>query len=155
MPRVLLVEDHRAFGEALAFLLDREPGLRVVGRAGSAVECRRFLSGGEGFDVAMVDLYLPDGEGIGLIDEMRETRPGVPVAVLTVSVDPADHARAKEAGADEVLSKAADLVEIGRHDRTVRGRLEPLFTQPRRRGPTASVRVIWSLVPAATPSPVP
>ncbi len=62
--------------------------------------------------MAIVDLYLADGEGIGLIDEMRGSCPGVPVVVLTVSEDPAEHARAREAGADEVLSKAADLDEI-------------------------------------------
>ena len=112
VPRVLLVEDHRAFSGALAFSLDREPDLRVVGRTASAAECRRYLSGGEGFDVAVVDLYLADGEGIGLIDEMRESCPGVPVVVLTISVDPADHTRAKQAGADEVISKADDLDEI-------------------------------------------
>ncbi len=109
---MLLVEDHRAFSGALAFSLDRDPDLRVVGRTSSAAECRRYLSGGEGFDVAVVDLYLADGESIRLIDEMRESCPGVPVVVLTISVDPADHARAKEAGADEVLSKADDLEEI-------------------------------------------
>ncbi len=112
VPRVLLVEDHRAFSGALAFSLDREQDLRVVGRTASAAECRRYLSGGEGFDVAVVDLYLTVGEGIGLVDEMRESCPGVPVVVLTISVDPADHARAREAGVDEVLSKADDLDEI-------------------------------------------
>ena len=93
-----MVEDNRAFGEALAFSLDREPDLRVVARTASATECHRYLSSGEGFDVAVVDLYLADGEGIGLIDEMREFCPGVPVVVLTISVDPLDHARAREAG---------------------------------------------------------
>ncbi len=112
VPRALLVEDHRAFSGALAFSLDREQDLRVVGRTASAAECRRYLSGGEGFDVAVVDLYLTVGEGIGLVDEMRESCPGVPVVVLTISVDPADHARAREAGVDEVLSKADDLDEI-------------------------------------------
>ena len=112
MTRVLLVEDHRAFGEGLAFMLDREPDLRVVGRTDSAADCHWYLSGGEGFDVAVVDLYLADGEGIELIDEMHQSYPGVPVLVLTISVDPTDHARAKEAGADEVVSKAATLDEI-------------------------------------------
>ncbi len=112
MTRVLLVEDHRAFSEGLAFMLDQEPDVRVVGRTDSAAECHRYLSGGEGFDVAVVDLYLADGEGIELIDEMRESCPGVPVLVLTISLDPADHARAKEAGADEVITKVAALDEI-------------------------------------------
>ncbi len=65
MTRVLLVEDQRAFGEAFAFSLDREQVLRVVGRTVSFAECRRFLPGGEGFGVAVVDLYLPDGEASG------------------------------------------------------------------------------------------
>jgi DNA-binding NarL/FixJ family response regulator len=112
MLRILLVEDHRVFGESFAYLLDREPDLRVVGRAHSATECRRHLSRGEGFDVAIVDLYLPDGEGIELVDEMRGSCPGARVMVLTVSIDPADHARAREAGADEVANKADDLFKI-------------------------------------------
>jgi DNA-binding NarL/FixJ family response regulator len=112
MIRVLLVEDHRVFGEGFTYLLDREPDMRVVGRTDSAAECHRYLSGGEGFDVAVVDLYLPDGEGIGLLGEMRESCPGVRVMVLTISVDPEDHARAREAGADEVANKADDLFEI-------------------------------------------
>ncbi len=112
MIRVLLVEDHRVFGESFALLLDREPDFEVVGRTRSAAECHRYLSGGEGFDVAVVDLYLPDGEGIRLIDEMRGWCPGVRVLVLTISVDPEDHARAREAGADEVANKSDDLFEI-------------------------------------------
>ena len=112
MIRVLLVEDHHVFGESFAYLLDREPDMRVVGRTDSAAESHRYLSGGEGFDVAVVDLYLPDGEGIGLLGEMRESCPAVRVMVLTISVDPEDHARAREAGADEVANKADDLFEI-------------------------------------------
>ena len=112
MTRVLLVEDHRAFSEGLTYLLDQEPDLRVVGRTDSAVECRRYLSGGEGVDVAVVDLYLADSEGVELIDEMRQPCSGVPVLVLTISLDPADHGRAKEAGADEVITKVAALDEI-------------------------------------------
>lgn len=104
MLRVLLVEDHRAFSESLAYLLDREPDLQVVGSTASAAECRRYLSGGEGFDVAVVDLYLADGEGIELIHEMRESCPAVTVLVLTISLGPTDHSRVKEAGANEVVS---------------------------------------------------
>ncbi len=62
--------------------------------------------------MAVVDLYLADGEGIELIDEMRQSCPDVPVLVLTISLDPAEHGRAKEAGADEVVTKVAALDEI-------------------------------------------
>ncbi len=43
---------------------------------------------------------------------MRGSYPGVPVVVLTKSVDPADHARAIEAVADGVPSNAADIDEV-------------------------------------------
>ena len=112
MIRVLLVEDHGVFGESFAFLLDRQPDMRVVARTESLSESQRHLSAGEGFDVAVVDLHLPDGEETSLIEEMRESRPGVRVVVLTISIDQEEHERAREAGAEEVLSKSDDLLEI-------------------------------------------
>ncbi len=59
--RVLLVEDHAAFREALAFLLGREPDIEVVAQAGSLAEARKAIDGR--LDVAVVDLGLPDGDG--------------------------------------------------------------------------------------------
>ncbi len=61
-------------------------------------------------DVAVVDLGLPDGDGTDLIAQMRKTEPDVPVLVLTLSRDPARHARALEAG--RVLTKDASIEEI-------------------------------------------
>lgn len=112
MIRVLLVEDHHVFGDSFALLLDREPDLKVVERTHSASECQRYLAGGEGFDVAVVDLHLPDGGGTSLIEEMRESCLDVRVVVLTISIDAEELARAREAGADEVLSKSDDLLDI-------------------------------------------
>ena len=64
MTRVLLVEDHTAFRDALAHLLNMEPGLEVVARCGSLAESRAL--GGDllgSVDVAVLDLALPDGTG--------------------------------------------------------------------------------------------
>ena len=112
MIRVLLVEDHRVFSDSFAFLLDKEPDLKVVARTHSASECQRYLAGGEGFDMAIVDLYMPDVEGASLIEEMREACPDVPVLVLTISIDQEELAQARKAGADEVLSKSDDFLDI-------------------------------------------
>jgi two-component system response regulator DevR len=112
MIRVLLVEDHRVFSDGFAFILDKEPDLKVVARMHSVSECQRYLADGEGFDIAIVDLHLPDGEGASLIEEMRESCPDVPVLVLTISSDAEELARAREAGADEVLSKSDDFLDI-------------------------------------------
>jgi two-component system response regulator DevR len=112
--RVLLVEDHRMMTEGLVLMLNRQPDIEVVGQTASATQCREFLAGGGkgGFDISLVDLYLTDGEGIDLIEELREACPQAPVVVLTSSVDPEDHQRVMEAGAEAVLSKAADYEEL-------------------------------------------
>ena len=62
--------------------------------------------------MAIVDLYLRDGEGIGLISGMRGSCPGVRVMALTISDDPKDHARAREMGVDAVMNEAEDLFVI-------------------------------------------
>lgn len=112
LKRVLLVEDPRTLGESLTMALQHQPDLEVVGRTSSATECRNFVAGEEGLDVAIVDLFLPDGQGIYLIEELRRSCPHVPVLVLTTSLDPRDHERAVEAGADAVLGKGAAPEEI-------------------------------------------
>jgi DNA-binding NarL/FixJ family response regulator len=63
-------------------------------------------------DLGVVDLSLPDGEGIELIEDLREANPLFAALVLTASLDKAEHARAVEAGAAGVLHKSADVDEI-------------------------------------------
>jgi DNA-binding NarL/FixJ family response regulator len=101
--RVLLVEDHAAFREALAFLLGGEPDIEVVAQAGSLAEARAALGGRP--DVAVVDLGLPDGDGSELIGELRQASPGTAVLVLSAGVGPGPSEDARAAGADAVLSK--------------------------------------------------
>ncbi len=115
--RILLVEDHASFRQALAFMLGREDGFVVVGQAGSLAEARGFLgesadAASGGVDVAVVDLGLPDGDGFDLIDEMVAAGKKVTTLVLSASLEPARFARAVEAGAAGVLHKAAPISEI-------------------------------------------
>jgi CheY-like chemotaxis protein len=110
--RILIVEDPRALGEGLATLLNRQLGFEVVGRTSSASGCRNFVVGEQGFDVAVVDLFLPDGQGASLIEELRRSCPHAPVLVLTESLDPSYYERAMKAGADAVLGREAGPEEI-------------------------------------------
>ena len=110
--RIFLVEDHDSFRQALAFMFEREGEFAVAGQAGSLAEARSFLSvSPEGFDVAVVDLALPDGDGFGLIEELS-SRPDVMTLVLSASLEPARFATAVEAGASGVLHKSAPIGEI-------------------------------------------
>ncbi len=109
MKYVLLVDDHNAFRDSLALLLNQEPDLEVVAQAGSAGEVRAVA---DRVDVAVIDLGLPDADGAEVIRELREADSRVPALVLTVHHGPDWHARAIEAGAEEVLTKDASIEEI-------------------------------------------
>jgi DNA-binding NarL/FixJ family response regulator len=73
--RVMLVEDHIAYRQAIAFLMSLGPDIEVVAQAGSLAEAREALD--EHLDVAVLDLRLPDGDGSELIGELRRSNPGV------------------------------------------------------------------------------
>lgn len=107
---VVLVEDHIAFRQALAILFDREPEFRVVGQAGTLAGARRLL--GEGAELAVVDLSLPDGSGDEFVKEFLENNPQGIVLVLTASIDPEQTSRTARLGATEILNKSAGIVKI-------------------------------------------
>ncbi len=112
MLRLLLVEDHAAFRGALALLLDLRPGMKVVAQCGSLAGCRALGGLLRTVDVALVDLFLPDGDGTELVAVLRGANPSVRVLILTASIEPGLPWRMAEAGADGVLNKTAALTEI-------------------------------------------
>jgi DNA-binding NarL/FixJ family response regulator len=107
--RIGLVEDHRAVRQALAFILEREDGFEVVAQAGSVAEARQFPNE---VDVAIIDLGLPDGDGIEVIKALREKNPKIIALVLSATSERAQLARAVEAGAAGLLHKSAPTEEI-------------------------------------------
>jgi DNA-binding NarL/FixJ family response regulator len=111
--RILLVEDHASFRQALAFMFDREQEFDVVGQAGSLAEARERMNElSDDVDVAVVDLGLPDGDGFELIEAFSSGNSKITTLVLSASLEPARFARAVEAGASGVLHKAAAISEI-------------------------------------------
>src|ERR671913_238444 len=105
---VLLVEDHALFREGLALLLKWRTGLDNV-QSASIAEARRTLCNAEEEPVcAVVDLDLPDGDGIELLDRLR----GLPVLALVSDRSLERYVRALEAGADEVLHKGESSEKI-------------------------------------------
>lgn len=107
--KILLVEDHASFRQALAFMFEREPEFTVAAQAGSVAEARESV---DGVDVAVVDLGLPDGDGIELVEDFSSRKPSVATLVLSASLEPARFAGAVEAGAAGVLHKSASITEI-------------------------------------------
>jgi two-component system nitrate/nitrite response regulator NarL len=126
--RVLLVEDHASFRQALAFMLEREPGFEVAGQVGSLSEARELDEKAlEKVEVAIVDLALPDGDGLDLIEDLS-SQPRTMTLVLSASLEPGRFARAVEAGASGVLHKSTpikDIVEAVRKLRAGEALLSP------------------------------
>src|SRR5579884_1682183 len=114
MTKVMLVESHLAFREALARVLDSLGDVTVVGQAGSYDEIRSLLDSNDGVDIdlAVVDLVLPDATGADAIRLLRTMRPRVMVLVLTALTDRVEHGRAVQAGGAAVMLKSASLSEL-------------------------------------------
>lgn len=113
MTRILIVEDHIFFSEALELMLGR----RLAEEHGQDAEFRRAATITDGlrvaeeegpFDVAVVDLVLPDGDGTEVVRRIKAAYPATRVAVLSAMLDLSG---ALEAGADEALGKAVPLQE--------------------------------------------
>ena len=109
--RILLVNPHNAFREAIAMKLNQEPGLEVVWQAGSLEEAHGVHL--DGIDLAIVDpLLLGGDEGMILVREVSVANPNASALVLTTSLDPAVRERALGAGAVEVLTTSANTKEV-------------------------------------------
>ena len=109
MERVMLVEDHSAFAQAFELVLGQVESTEVI-LARTLEEGRALLRGGGSFDVVLLDLTLPDGEGTELMAEIRRRHPETPVAVLSAR-DDVDEA-ASNAGADAAIPKDTSLPDI-------------------------------------------
>jgi DNA-binding NarL/FixJ family response regulator len=115
--RVLLVEDHAAFREAVATAFGHEAGFEIAGQASTLAEARSLL---EGVDVAIVDLGLPDGYGADLVSDLRRANPRAQALVLSATLDRLDVARAVESGAAAVLSKTVPFADVVHAVRSLR-----------------------------------
>ncbi|WP_035305721.1 response regulator [Actinokineospora inagensis] len=129
MIRVLLVDDHEVVRRGLRDLLDGEPDIEVTGQAGGVGEALALTSSCT-FDVAVVDVRLPDGDGVSLCRSLRE-RSGPACLVLTAFDDEAALVEAIMAGAAGYLLKQVrgqDLVTAVREVAAGRSLLDPVTT---------------------------
>jgi len=111
--RILLVDDHEVVRVGLRTLIERQPGMDVVGEAGTAshaVLLARQLAP----DVVILDVRLPDNSGVEVCRQIKTERPETRVIILTSYPDDKTLFDAIAAGADGYLLKlvgSGDLLE--------------------------------------------
>lgn len=109
--RVLVVDDHPAFRKALTSALNMVEGFEVAGEAGGGVAACEGADQLEP-DVILMDLSMPDLSGIDAMKQIHETKPDMPVVILTAHADPGVEREAREAGASGFLAKGIGLDDL-------------------------------------------
>jgi DNA-binding NarL/FixJ family response regulator len=109
--RVLVVDDHPAFRRALSSALSLVEDIEVAGEAGGGIaaceEAERLHP-----DAIIMDLSMPDLDGIGAMKRIHETQPDVPVVILTAHADEGVEREAREAGASGFIAKGSGLKDL-------------------------------------------
>lgn len=109
--RVLIVEDHAALGEALRLAVELDGGLSCAGVAGTVAEALVMVEE-HAPDVVLMDVRLPDGDGIEATGRVKDLRPETAVIVLTAGADDGALLRAARAGASGFLAKDTRMAGI-------------------------------------------
>src|SRR5207237_10430722 len=103
--KVLLVDDHPLMLEGIRRALEGEKGFEVVGEATSGAQVPSLL-GHAPVDVVLLDLRLPDVDGLTCLEYIHQHHPRVKVIMLSVVADAADVSRALEGGAVAYVVKS-------------------------------------------------
>ena len=106
--RVLLADDDKLYAAALRVLIEEQPELTVVALAYDGVETID-LADELSPDAVVVDLHMPNMDGVTAIRKLREAHPLICLIALTGDESPAIHDEATTAGADDVLVKGQML----------------------------------------------
>jgi DNA-binding NarL/FixJ family response regulator len=109
--RVLVVDDHPAFRRALTSALSMVEEIEVAGEAGGGLEATEQVQVIEP-DLVIMDLSMPDVDGIEAMREIHRHRPDLPVVFLTAHADPGVEREARAAGAKGFLAKGTALEDL-------------------------------------------
>jgi DNA-binding NtrC family response regulator len=109
MPTLLIVEDELVLARNLSKAFIRN-GFEVH-QAGTIAEAKGILASTTA-DVALIDLRLPDGSGLDLLDSLMTADPDLPVVMMTAYGSVADAVDAMHRGARDYVQKPLDLEEV-------------------------------------------
>src|SRR6202042_411656 len=109
--RILVADDHAIFRDGLRRLLEGSDDVSIVGEASNGNECIKMLAKLKP-DILLLDLRMPEKDGLGVLEEINFDSMATRVIVLTAAEDDRDVVRAMRLGARGVVLKqsASDLL---------------------------------------------
>lgn len=117
---LLLVDDHELMRSGLAMLLEECLGHRVI-ETGSGEEAISLMQS-KSVDLVLLDVRMPEQDGLWTLEQMRARRPDLPILMLSAYADEASIAESLERGAAGYLLKEAAVAQVAEAIETAIGR---------------------------------
>ncbi len=131
--RAFIVEDNPAIRQNLIVTLEDLVPIKAVGVADTEEEGTRWLARNDAqWDLAIVDLFLKEGSGLGVVKACRYRHPDQKIVVLSNHAAPEIRWRCAQLGADAVFDKTTEIDALLRYCVDLAGKLDDAANQPRR-----------------------
>ena len=104
MIRICVVDDHAVVREGLKRIISENPGMVVTSEAGDGLEAMRLIQS-EPCDVVLLDITMPNKNGLDVLKQLRAESPRLPVLVLSMHAEDQYAVRVLRAGAAGYLTK--------------------------------------------------
>lgn len=128
MNKLLLIDDDVELCELLSYWLNQE-GF-IVAACHTTQASKDYLTNQALPDVVILDVMLPDGNGLDLLKQLRTNHPELPVLMLSARGEPLDRILGLELGADDYLPKPCDPRELTARLKAILRRSHPTTTTP-------------------------
>jgi DNA-binding NarL/FixJ family response regulator len=109
--RIMLVDDHEVVRRGLRGFLELQPDIKVVGEAADGAIAVKLASQAQP-DVILMDLLMPNMDGLTAIGAIKQADPGIEIIAVTSFIEEEKVTAALEAGASGYLLKDADADEV-------------------------------------------
>jgi two-component system, OmpR family, response regulator len=107
--RTFIVEDNATIRQNLVATLEELANVKTIGWADTEAAARSWLAGAPDWDLAVIDLFLKQGSGLGVLEAFRQRQPRQRVVVLSNYATADMRARCAALGADAVFDKSNEI----------------------------------------------
>jgi DNA-binding NarL/FixJ family response regulator len=118
MKKVLLVDDHSIVRQGLRNLIELESDMEVAGEAASGIEAIKLIRNNK-YDVVVMDISMPDKNGVDTLHDLKHVAPDLPVLILSGYAEEQYALNLMRSGCKGYLSKDADSEEVIRAIRAI------------------------------------